>query len=54
MDRGVWWGHGPWGRKELDMTEKPTLSLSTDPKASAAHSSLFIHSLSTEAPRDSL
>ena len=28
MNRGAWWGYIPWGRKELDMTERLTLSLS--------------------------
>ena len=54
MDREAWWGYGPLGRKELDTTKKPALSLSTDPKPSAVHPSLFIHSLGTEAPRDSM
>ena len=28
MDRGAWWAiYSPWGHKELDMTEWPTLSL---------------------------
>ena len=28
MDRGAWGGYSSWGRKEQDMTEWPTLSLS--------------------------
>ena len=27
MDRGAWQANGPWGHKESDMTEQPTLSL---------------------------
>ena len=23
MDKGPWWAYGPWGRRELDMTEQP-------------------------------
>ena len=26
MDRGTWWSKRPWGHKELDMTERLTLS----------------------------
>ena len=25
MDRGAWQGYSPWGCKELDVTEQPTL-----------------------------
>ena len=28
MDRGAWVGYNPWDRKELDMTEQLTFSLS--------------------------
>ena len=27
MDRGAWWATSPWGCKELEMTERLTLSL---------------------------
>ena len=27
MDRGAWQANGPWGHKESDTTEQPTLSL---------------------------
>ena len=29
MDRGTWWAQSPWGRKESDITEPLTLSLSS-------------------------
>ena len=48
------WTEEPGGAMVHWVAKKPTLSLSTDPKASAVHSSLFIHSLGTEAPRDSM
>ena len=27
MDEGTWWGYSPWGHKDLDTTERLTLSL---------------------------
>ena len=30
MDKGGWWGPFPWGRKELDMTERLTLAEKRD------------------------
>ena len=31
-DQGAWQGYSPWGHKESDMTELPTLSLSLEPR----------------------